>query len=233
MTLGKATVPTVIGGADRARFVARTSSETVRVALLGSTTARTAALRWRALDPAFEIPVTASTWVDLIHSPAFPTDLVVLEMQVGEPVSIAARVRTCSAAGARVIVLAPASEPSAAVSARQAGAAAVLLDSSSIEELVAAARSVLGLTGGGRVERAWRPAPVDRLARPRLSAGERVALTLYASGCSVKEVAAQLGVRYETAKTYLRRVREKYARVGRAASRREELVARATEDGYI
>lgn len=231
MTLEKTAVPTVIGGTDRSRAVVRAPAESVRVALLAPDRPRLTA-EWRAIDPLFEVPVDAATWVELIHSPAFPTDLVVLDAQVREPVSIAARVRTCSAAGARVIVLVPRGEVASAA-ARAAGAAAVLDDSSSAEEIVAAARQVVGLTGGGAVARTWRPAPVDRLVRPRLSAGERVALTLYVSGRSTKEVAAELSVRYETAKTYLRRVREKYARVGRAASRREELVARATEDGYI
>ncbi len=40
-------------------------------------------------------------------------------------------------------------------------------------------------------------------------------------------------VQYETAKTYLRRVREKYAKVGRPASKKAELIVRAAEDGYL
>ncbi|WP_268891234.1 hypothetical protein [Agromyces humi] len=42
-----------------------------------------------------------------------------------------------------------------------------------------------------------------------------------------------MDVGYETAKTYLRRVREKYARVGRPASRKSELIRRAAEDGLL
>ncbi|GMA94387.1 hypothetical protein GCM10025881_12110 [Pseudolysinimonas kribbensis] len=42
-----------------------------------------------------------------------------------------------------------------------------------------------------------------------------------------------MGVQYETAKTYLRRVREKYARAGRPASKKAELVRRAAEDGLL
>ena len=40
-------------------------------------------------------------------------------------------------------------------------------------------------------------------------------------------------VGYETAKTYLRRTREKYARVGRPASRKSDLIRRAAEDGLL
>jgi DNA-binding CsgD family transcriptional regulator len=69
--------------------------------------------------------------------------------------------------------------------------------------------------------------------RPRLSSGEREALTLYANGHTMSEVAVLMGVRYETAKTYLRRVREKYGRAGRPTSSRADLIRRAAEDGYL
>ena len=65
------------------------------------------------------------------------------------------------------------------------------------------------------------------------SAGETEALSLYASGLSTNQVAEQMGVQYETAKTYLRRVREKYAKVNRPASKKAELIRRAAEDGYL
>ena len=73
---------------------------------------------------------------------------------------------------------------------------------------------------GGRLGRAprWRPLPVGATttqAKPRLSPGEEEALRLYATGFSTAEVAEQMNVQYETAKTYLRRVREKYTKVGR------------------
>ena len=50
---------------------------------------------------------------------------------------------------------------------------------------------------------------------------------------STNEVAVEMHVQFETAKTYLRRVREKYARVNRPASRKVDLIQRATEDGYL
>ena len=56
---------------------------------------------------------------------------------------------------------------------------------------------------------------------------------LYASGHSTTEVARQMHVQYETAKTYLRRVREKYARAGRPASTKTDLIRRAAEDGHL
>jgi DNA-binding CsgD family transcriptional regulator len=71
------------------------------------------------------------------------------------------------------------------------------------------------------------------LEKPRLSVGEEEALRLYAGGRSTLEVAEEMHVQFETAKTYLRRVREKYAKVRRPASRKADLIRRAAEDGYL
>ena len=75
--------------------------------------------------------------------------------------------------------------------------------------------------------------PTDDGGSARLSAAEERALRLYAQGYSTLEVAHRMDVGYETAKTYLRRVREKYARAGRPASRKSELIRRAAEDGFL
>src|SRR3954447_19988231 len=55
--------------------------------------------------PDFDLVLSAATWLQLVHSPEFPTDLVFIDFQLKEAVSIEARVRTCRAAGAKVIVI--------------------------------------------------------------------------------------------------------------------------------
>ena len=104
-----------------------------------------------------------------------------------------------------------------------------------MREVMDAARTVMGLQVETGTVRDWRPRPVavPVQSRPRLSAGEEQALTLYTSGLSTPEVAERMNVQYETAKTYLRRVREKYAKVGRPAGKKAELIRRAAEDGYL
>lgn len=57
----------------------------------------------------------------------------------------------------------------------------------------------------------------------RLSPSEARAVRLFVDGASIQEVADDLGVAYETARTFLRRSREKYRRDGRSASTRTEL----------
>jgi len=186
--------------------------------------------------PDFDVVLVAATWLQLVHSANFPTDLVFIDFQLTEPVSIEARVRTCRAAGAKVIVLTSLDTREARERALAAGAADFLLKSMPMNEVMDAARRVMGLESGGSAERQWRPLPTGGApaqARPRLSPGEEEALRLYVSGHSTASVAQNMNVQYETAKTYLRRVREKYAKVGRPAGKKADLIRRAAEDGYL
>jgi DNA-binding NarL/FixJ family response regulator len=186
----------------------------------------------RANAPEFEVAVLATTWLELVHDARFPTDLVLLDFQLREPVSIEARVRTCRAAGAKVIVLSGVETPEARERALAAGAEQFLSKAMPLRDVMEIAREVVGLgEGGAAVHR--RPVSPLHASRPKLSPAEQEALLLYVSGLSTGEVAGRMGVQYETAKTYLRRVREKYARAGRPASKKAELVRRAAEDGLL
>lgn len=186
-----------------------------------------------ALD--FDLVLTAPTWFELVQSDQFPTDLVLLDFQLQEPVSIEARVRTCRAAGAKVIVLTSLDTVEARDRAFDAGASAFLSKAMPLGEVMETARRVMGMQSTGEPVRDWRPLPkgAQHPARPKLSTSEREALALYASGYSMAEVASQMNVQYETAKTYLRRVREKYSRAGRPASTKADLIRRAAEDGHL
>jgi DNA-binding NarL/FixJ family response regulator len=185
--------------------------------------------------PDFELVLSANTWLQLVQSANFPTDLVLLDFQLKEPVSIEARVRTCRAAGAKVIVLSGVDSPEVRDRALDAGASAFVSKSQSLREVMDVARSVMGVERSASLQRDWRPLPIGArsTSRPKLSLGEAEALKLYVAGNSTSEVAALMHVQYETAKTYLRRVREKYKQAGRPASRKADLIRRAAEDGYL
>ena len=55
--------------------------------------------------PDFSVVVRATTWMDLIRNPEFPVDLVLMDLQLGDSVSIESRIRACRAAGAKVVVV--------------------------------------------------------------------------------------------------------------------------------
>ena len=185
--------------------------------------------------PDFDLVLSASTWLELVHSDNFPTDLVFIDFQLQETISIEARVRTCRAAGAKVIVISSLDTREARERALAAGAAAFLVKTLPMREIMDTARRIMGIDHGAELQKDWRPLPIGAMnqSRPKLSAGEVEALKLYVSGLSTTEVAERMNVRYETAKTYLRRVREKYAKAHRPASKKAELIRRAAEDGYL
>ena len=186
--------------------------------------------------PEFDLVLRAASWLELVHSAAFPTDLVIMDLQLREAISIGARVRTCRAAGARVVVLSAVDTQADRDAALAAGAVAYVTKTQPMSELIAAALTAVGRRGSDAAASApaWRPRPlIQEATRPRLSDGERQALILYADGRTTAEVAGAMNVQYETAKTYLRRVREKYGKAGRPTSSRADLIRRAAEDGYL
>jgi len=183
----------------------------------------------------FDLTLSAASWLDLVHSDNFPTELVLIDFQLREHVSIEARVRTCRAAGAKVVVISSLDTREARQRALDAGASAFLSKSLPMVEIMDEVRAVMGAPRGSQLPRDWRPLPSGATShpRPKLSAGETAALRLYASGSSTTEVAREMNVQYETAKTYIRRVREKYAKVNRPAGKKADLIRRAAEDGYL
>jgi two-component system, NarL family, response regulator DevR len=72
----------------------------------------------------------------------------------------------------------------------------------------------------------------DGLDAAALSPRETEVLELVAAGLPTKAVASRLGIAIPTLEVHLRRLRDKYARIGRPAETRSELVFRALEDGH-
>ncbi len=68
---------------------------------------------------------------------------------------------------------------------------------------------------------------------PDLSPQEAKVLALYVDGSPIAAVAEQIGVRPDTARKYLARVKQKYASMGRTASTKLDLARLAYEDGFI
>jgi DNA-binding NarL/FixJ family response regulator len=66
-----------------------------------------------------------------------------------------------------------------------------------------------------------------------LSPRELEVLGLVASGLPTKAVANRLDIAIPTLEVHLRRLRDKYARIGRPAQTRSELLIRALEDGHL
>lgn len=193
--------------------------------------------------PDVQVAMRATRWLDLIRDPAFPVDIVLMDLQLPEPVSIESRIRACRAAGAEVVVVTALDDAESRARCLAAGAAAFVPKTLPVADVIDVARRVARgermpvrpASRGQAGAAASVTAVPDRaaVADAALSAAEQRAVTLYVQGMSTTEVANRMDVGYETAKTYLRRARDKYARVGRPAGRRAELIRRAAEDGML
>lgn len=175
-------------------------------------------------DSSLRLTVVVPRFTELVTEAEFPGNVVVLAEEPGS--ALFAHAQTAVAAGALVLVHA---DVGAALqeALEQAGVAVVPLD----ESTAAVVERIATLRPGRRRSQRLNGDGASR--RPRLSRSERRALAHYVQGRTTVQVAAEMGVGYETAKTFLRRVRAKYAAVDRAAGKRAQLIQRAEEDGIL
>lgn len=134
-------------------------------------------------------------------------------------------------AGIRVLVLSAMASPPLVRRMIRAGASGVVGKRDSEADIMAAIWSVLGRRKWMTPELAAVIAADEQ--RPKLSAQEERALVLYASGLTLDAVAASLGVKRDTARTYLDRVRDKYTAAGRTVRSKADLTRVAVTDGYL
>lgn len=134
--------------------------------------------------------------------------------------------------GAGVRVLAVTSSPARRISRRLLadGVEGFVSTADSEQEFLAAAGSVLA---GRTLATARARADLQRQAQgPRLSIQEERVLALYASGFTIVEVADHIGVRHDTARKYLNRVRAKFTAAGWPARSKLQLARIAWAEGY-
>jgi len=209
---------------------------TLRIAAVDDHPALLAGLRHElaGLDPGLEFVATAPTVPDLLARLAGTPipDVVLLDLRLGDGSSPAQNVLALTDAGARVLVYTEGRQHAEALEAMQVGAQGVLLKDRPVATVAEALRAV---ADGDIVSSPETAAAlqVDESLTSHLSPQERRVLELYAGGMPARSVALRLGVTLETAKSYLKRIRAKYAAVDRPAYTRMELYKRAVEDGVL
>lgn len=164
---------------------------------------------------------------------AAPADVVVLDLTLGDGTTVTENVTRLVRDGSSVIIHSVADRPAAVREALAAGAAGVVSKSSSIDDVMAAIRTVARGELLNNVEWASAVEGDREFADAQLSVREREVLRLYAAGLPLKVVAERLGVAYSTAKENITRVRVKYVEVGRPAPTKVDLLRRAMEDGIL
>lgn len=158
--------------------------------------------------------------------------LLILDLTVERGPSVDPRVvQTLTGGGMRVLVLSALASPTQVREVIRAGVGGVLGKRDSESDIVAAIWAVL--RRGHWVTPELAGLMAADAARPRFSDQEERALVLYASGLTLDAVAAALGVRPDTAKKYLARVKAKYAAAGRPARTKVDLGREAMRDGLV
>ncbi|MET1019502.1 MAG: response regulator transcription factor [Microterricola sp.] len=182
--------------------------------------------------PGIDLVGSARTVAELLKQHPRP-DLVVLDLRLADASTPDDNVAALNAAGAEVLIYTAGDDAHMIRRAARAGALAVLRKSQPLATLVDAVERVA--RGELVVSTDW-AAAVDgdpELAGALLSPREEEVLALYASGLKTHSVASQTGIAVDTVEDYVRRIRAKYARAGRAAPTKIDLYKRAVEDGLL
>lgn len=171
------------------------------------------------------------TWLST-SEPAQRPHLLVLDLMVEREPSVDPRtVKALVDAGLRILVLSALASPPLVKEVIRAGVGGVVGKRDDEADIVAAVWAVLQRGEWFTTEVAGVIAGDPN--RPVLSVQEERALVLYASGLTLSAVAESIGVKPDTAKQYLDRVKAKYAAVGRPVRTKLDLGKVAWADGYV
>ncbi|MBC7441973.1 MAG: response regulator transcription factor [Ramlibacter sp.] len=173
-----------------------------------------------------------TTWPELLTHPAFPVDVVLLDLDLKDNIPVSLKISTLKTAGVKTVLMSTYSEPGLVREALAAGALGYLVKSEEATMIVEAIRAAYD-------GESFISAELDEALNngatgsPRLSAQERRVMALYGAGEPVKAVAHQLGISEETAKSYLKRIREKYRLAGFDVGTKVALRKQAIHDGIL
>ncbi|MEO7146306.1 MAG: response regulator transcription factor [Terrimesophilobacter sp.] len=212
-----------------------TSSPPIRVALVDDHRMLLGALTEWIRNAADDIAMVAAvtTWPELLTHPEFPVDVVLLDLDLKDNLPISLKISTLKTTGVKTVLMSTYSEPNIVREALGAGALGYLVKSEDAEMIVEAIRSANRGESFISAELDLALNAADVGGAPKLSAQERRVMALYGGGEPVKAVAFQLGISEETAKSYLKRIREKYRVAGIDVGTKVALRKRAIQDGIL
>lgn len=160
-------------------------------------------------------------------------DLVIVDLDLGDNKTPAMVVSKVAETGVRVLVLSASTDSADVLSALSAGAIGYITKHASSEELIEA---IVDAVEKNEVKIS--PYVAGALAEisqdsVRLSAQEKRALVLYASGLKLEAVARRMNIAPSTAKQYIDRVKSKYQQQGRAVHTKTDMYRAAKDAGYL
>jgi two-component system uhpT operon response regulator UhpA len=173
-----------------------------------------------------------ATWPELLTHPEFPVDVVLLDLDLKDNIPVVLKISTLKTTGVKTVLMSTYSDPKFVREALAAGAHGYLVKSEDASMIVQAIRAAYRgqMFVSEELDVALNSEPNEA---PKLSAQERRVMALYAAGEPVKSVAYELSISEETAKSYLKRIREKYRSSGFDVGTKVALRKRAILDGII
>ncbi|MGV8913626.1 MAG: response regulator [Rhodoglobus sp.] len=180
-----------------------------------------------------DMVVAVPTWPELTIHPEFPVDVVLLDLDLKDNIPVSLKINTLKSMGVRVVLMSTYSEPNVVREALAAGALGYLVKSEDADMIVEAIRAAAKGESFVSAELDLALNADEVGGAPKLSAQERRVMALYGGGEPVKSVAYQLSISEETAKSYLKRIREKYRVAGFDVGTKVALRKRALEDGIL
>jgi len=184
---------------------------------------------WARTAPDMRLAAVTATVDGLLRAPSGPYDVVLLNPLLRADPDPAVNVRRLIDAGQRVVLVDGSAALSMVARSMAAGAHGYLTRD---HDAAALARMLRAVAAGGT---AWSPGPTRAPGakgpgRPPLSEREHRVLMAYVSGLTLDSVARSLGISPETARTYLKRIKAKYHRVGRPVYTKLDLAQQVRED---
>lgn len=180
-----------------------------------------------------DMVVAVPTWPELTVHPEFPVDVVLLDLDLKDNIPVSLKINTLKTMGVKVVLMSTYSEPNVVREALSAGALGYLVKSEDAGMIVEAIRAAFKGEPFVSAELDLALSAGEVGGAPKLSAQERRVMALYGGGEPVKQVAYQLSISEETAKSYLKRIREKYRVAGFDVGTKVALRKRAIEDGIL
>lgn len=171
-----------------------------------------------------------TSWDDLFSHPNAPVDLVIGCIDCGKPALLGGHVRTLTHLGSTVLLTGSRPIPGLIREALGNGAQGFVAKTEPLDALLAAIRTV----SAGRSYLSGAVAELlNSFINPKLSAQERRVMQRYVTGSTVREVSVELNISEETAKSYLKRIREKYRAVGIDVGTKVALRRQAVSEGLV
>jgi DNA-binding NarL/FixJ family response regulator len=186
-----------------------------------------------AADPPIVVVAAGDRPSVAADGPGADADVVVFDLLLDAGIPSFQALSRLVEAGRRVVVYSQSDDSDTILHCVELGVATYLTKTEGREHLIPALHAAAGdrpyispALGGAMAG--------DRRAdRPTLSDREREVLLAWFESDSKNLVAARFGLSVKTVETYIGRVRIKYAEVGRPATTKAALVARALQDGLV